>query len=300
LGKMAKKAIFQSDISASDLAYINIRNADSPPARLARDFTKELWETYEPYADKNFLQEIGTAFHERFWEMYLTCTLLEIGLSAECPKPGPDVLIKLDNKKIWIEATAPTSGALHNPDRVPDYQFGAAYEVPEEKLILRIRNAIQEKYQTKYFEYRKDILKEDDVYMVAINCWQLPNAKSDRFPPIITRAVFPIGPLQVFLDKKTGDVVDTKYAYRPSIVRSSGTEIKTDIFLDTKFKYLSSVLYSCIDAGNPTKQLGDDFIVVHNPLAINPMPHKLLGRGREYVVVPDGKDQYLLKDLMTA
>jgi hypothetical protein len=59
----------------------------------------------------NFLVEIRSSFDVRYWEMYLTMALIDLGFDVLCPKPGPDVGIEVDGQRIWFEATSPSRGA---------------------------------------------------------------------------------------------------------------------------------------------------------------------------------------------
>jgi len=57
---------------------------------------EHMWSLYEPYADKDFLQEVRKDFHPRFWEMYLGFSLINQGVSLEQydkRQGGPDLLI---------------------------------------------------------------------------------------------------------------------------------------------------------------------------------------------------------------
>lgn len=59
----------QVDDSASDVAYCNIRAAANEHTQSARAECEALWETYEAYADPEFLVEIRSGFDARYWEM---------------------------------------------------------------------------------------------------------------------------------------------------------------------------------------------------------------------------------------
>lgn len=281
--------VFRDDVAATDRAYINLRDSDSAPARAARELTESLWLRYAPFADDHFLECIPHEFDERFWEMYLTCSLLQLGLDVHCPKPGPDNLVETVGGRIWIEAVTPTSGASGHPDAIPEPKAGKAERVPEERILLRMRSAIRYKYETKYREYLdKGIIAPDDSYVVAVNGCQLHHAIADNYPPWIAKSVFPIGGLQVALDRDSLEVVDTSYQYRAVVEKSSGASVSTDIFLDPEYRDLSGVLYSRVDAGNPTARMADDFILVHNPFANRPLDDGLLGRGTELTVRMEG------------
>lgn len=272
-----------------DDAYIELR--DDPQWRKTRVFIEALWKRYERCADPNFRTEMPRHCYERFWEMYLFCSLEEMGHTASCPKPGPDVLIEYDGQRIWFEAVAPTGGLPGKPDSVPDDQPGPAQDVPDDEVILRMQTAIQEKYSNKYGQYRKsNIILENDVYVIAINGSQIPfkKAKGGRLPRIV-RAVFPIGDLQIVIDIKSSTVVNEKYKYRPNILKKGGSKVSTKIFLDDTYKYLSAVLYSNVDPFNGPWLMGTDYTTVHNPIAANRLPRGLVKRGQEYWSADGGK-----------
>src|SRR5437879_6188720 len=90
---------------ATDPIFIHLRNPVHKEESIAKDFVERLWVVYEQYADPHFLTEIRRDFSARFWEMYLTCALLEKaaghGCSVSCPKPGPDILLELNGDRIW-------------------------------------------------------------------------------------------------------------------------------------------------------------------------------------------------------
>lgn len=174
--------LFISDADASDPAYVNIRVGESEPAMAARELTEGLWRTYRPYADRHFRTEIQSAFDERFWEMYLTCALLDLGLPVSCPKPGPDVLLSLGETTIWVEAICPTQGSDENPDRVPDYNFGApvATRVPDDEVIMRLRHAIETKVRAFDKYTAQGIVSNDSAWIVAVNGCQIPHARLER------------------------------------------------------------------------------------------------------------------------
>ncbi len=59
------------------MGYRRIR--DRANYSLCKASLEDLWQTYHPYADPNFREEIRKSpedFHQRFWEMYLGCELL--------------------------------------------------------------------------------------------------------------------------------------------------------------------------------------------------------------------------------
>ena len=85
----------------------------------AREHCEVLWSEFCEFADPNFKREFATKTHERWFEMYLTVSLDRAGYEVKCPKPGPDLLLHVGGKRIWIEAVCASSGELGRPDSVP-------------------------------------------------------------------------------------------------------------------------------------------------------------------------------------
>jgi len=223
--------------------------------------------------------------------MYLACTLLENSIPLSKKNAGPDIFIKYDNVRIWMEAIAPTSGAETNPDRVPDMKLGVATEVPDDEIVLRYRAAIREKYDNKYHNYVENgVIMPTDAYVTAINSCKISTAIMETDTPRILKAVFPIGNWQVTIDKKTGAVVDTGYQLRFKIRRVGGAEVRTDVFLNPEYANLSGVLYSHVSVRKVPKKMGEDFVFIHNPLATtNRLPYGFLKVGREYMPTEDSE-----------
>ncbi len=69
--------LFIDGIVALDPDYNIIRDDPDPTISARKDLIEELWMSYYPYADRDFRQKMQEDFHSRFWEMYLTCTLMQ-------------------------------------------------------------------------------------------------------------------------------------------------------------------------------------------------------------------------------
>lgn len=285
--------LFVEGVVAKDPIYNIIRNEKHEPYIVeVRVFMEELWQMYHPYADTHFRQQIKVDFHARFWEMYLTCTFLKRSLPVRSKSSGPDVLIEDTAQRIWVEAIAPTSGAEENPDRVPDFKYGIATRVPDEQIVLRYRSAISEKFDNKYQEYlASGVVSSLDPYVIAINSCKIAAAIVDSDPPRILKAVFPIGYQQVTVNKQTLEIIDSGFQFRPTVERTSGEQISTELFLNPAYENLSGILFSRASVNHLIKRLGEDFIFIHNPLARNPIPPGFFKFGREYTA-QEGPENY--------
>ncbi|MFH4621769.1 hypothetical protein [Vibrio furnissii] len=284
--------VFKTDIKVEDPAYENIRDGQHPMEIFGRNLTNQLWETFQPFSDQHFTEQLAIDFDARFWEMDLTVDLIRQGFDVSCPKPGPDVCLNVDERRVWIEAIAPKEG--EGADKVPEVVTGEAHAVPNDRIILRYTSAIAEKYN-KYLEYLKsEIIAPDEPFVIAINGCQIPSARADFEPPRIVRSVFPIGHEYLTVDKKSGDVVDSGFEFRLSVQKENGTEIPINHFINSEYSGISAIIFSCSDCCNRPKE-NNDWVIVHNPLATNPIASDMISSHREYIATPVDGDTYKLE-----
>lgn len=277
---MPKKNLF-SDDPATDLGYINTRAANNDPAKACRANCEALWELFEPYADPEFMTEFRSVFHARYWEMYLTVALMDLRFEVTCPKPGPDVGIIFDDRRIWFEATSPDRGMDGSPDQVPLPLEGGnvAYAVPNEKMILRYLNSISSKKVQHDNWIAKGIVAKEDAFVVAVNPRGLRHDYSDTVPPRILQAAFAVGNQYITVDRDTLEQVGGGFHFRDQITKASGAPVSTSVFQHGGYACLSGLLCSRVDVANQPAKLGEDFQLLPNPNAAVSLPDKfrLLG-----------------------
>lgn len=281
---------------ATDPTYCAIRDRINEVASGARDYVSALWSIYRPYADKDFIGQIGIDFHARFWEMYLVCTLLERGYAPDSPGEGPDVVVSVSGAKIWIEAIAVRNASPGSPDRIQDKCRRPMMAVPDEQIILRYRTAIHKKFRQVYQRYR-DIgrVGPEDPYVIAINGGAVPFAKIDEDVPRIVSAVFPIGPEVWDYDVQVHSVIGRRHLPRFDVTKANGTDVATDIFLEPAYENLSAILFSCVDAADHPSTAGSDFVVVLNPMATHPISESTFKIGNVFSAVPTSADRYEIR-----
>lgn len=233
---------------------------------------EELYKIYEPYADRHFLTEVKKNFHQRTWEMYLACALIANGVRISSSNKGPDIKISQGNQTIWIECIAPASGS--GPDRVPDVQTEGLHSVPEDEMVLRLSAALKEKF-TKYQEYlRKGIVAPNDIFIIAINRGNFDFPDTDA--PLIFKCLFSLGHLTLSMDfsPEKGETIGTPYSHysqRIKLIKKQGGSVPMNFFGDTTHAGISAVIYSKEFVLRHPGCLGDDCILVHNPLATTPL-----------------------------
>lgn len=281
-------SLFYTQIDPSSDAYANLRDAGWN--RSNREFAESLWARFAPYADSNFRDEIACAFHQRYWEMYLGFGLLEAGLQLESNRTaGPDFKAVGHEGVVWIEATAPEAGT--GADAVPEMVYGQMQKVPDDRIILRLRGAIEEKYR-KYHQYLESgQVSERDPYVIAINGRAVPHMESEGHPPKIVKTLYPIGSAFVSFDQQTGEKVDEGFLRRYTIRKISGAEVDTTVFSSPNHAGISAVLYCNSNAGNhpeDPKSVGGDFTILYNDNAKNPIQRGFLPAGTEFVIEGNG------------
>lgn len=287
-----RMGLFEQCPEDSCQMYRNVFKAETEMMLVARNLCIELWSIYEPYADEHFKREIQKDFSARFWEMDLTCFLLKQDRQVACLKPGPD--IKTDDQ-VWIEAISPTKGAEDSPDRVADIEFGVAQQVDGKRIALRYTSAIAEKYG-KYLSYLdKNVIQDHEPYVIALNSSQIPHAGLDECIPRIAKSLFAIGSEYVTFDRDTLKQINSGHDYQGSIKKQGGSDVPTDIFLDPNYAGISAVLYSNSDAVNRAENEGQGFLLIHNPLAKNPIEEGYLQVGTEIIPERKNDSEYSLR-----
>lgn len=274
--------MFFENCGEAGAEYINTRDEDNYSSN--KPFIEQLWSIYKPYADKHFKKEAKLHFHERFWEMYLGATLIKRGYSLE-PTPqcqGPEFYIDMGSRRMWFEAIAPGRG--EGNDAVPESPLGQVAEPPQREILLRLTHAIREKHR-KYNLYKQDgIIKDDDLYIVAVNgsgiCPRLYGVKI----PFIVQSLYPAGDFTITLDSSTIQNIDSYHQYRDKIAKINGSIVSTDNFINNEYCGISAVIYSYADPWIWTDEskLGSEFIIIHNVKATNQLQRGFFSFGLEY------------------
>ena len=165
------ESLFKYDIDCPDETYRIIR--DEERLKDYKSYLESLWQTYCLYSDKDFPIELAHDFDARFWEMYLTCTLISKSFPV-VPKKGisesPDIVIDDSTRRIFIEAVTCDEGAPTNPDRVPErpvynintIRTAKASTFPENEILLRYTGKILDKYKGYITYLEKGIVSASD------------------------------------------------------------------------------------------------------------------------------------------
>lgn len=257
-----------------------------------RELFEKLWNKFKPYADKHFLSQIRTNFHQGSWEMYVGNVLLEKNLAIKSKDEGPDFVV--DNN-LYIECVAPTKGDPNKPDSVPERFITTKLEeisvedVPVDQMILRITSAIKDKALNQYQNWKnKDWFDSKIPFVITVNTGDFGHVEDPGMPNVL-KALFGFRFLQ--LNIKTGE---KGYSYREGAEKTSNEYVPVNYFTNHKFSFVSGVLFSNYDVLNHPKNIGDDCIFVNNPFADNPVDEALVRLFKSWTA-SKGNDKISLK-----
>ncbi|QAT85445.1 hypothetical protein EJ065_3885 [Corallococcus coralloides] len=191
-----------------------------------REHLEAMWSQFRHLASDHCQSEFPRQTHRRFWEMYLCAALLDSGLCLEeLPDDSPDARIRLPSgKSVWLEAIAADAGEIDNPNSVPPLSelppgVVKVIALPEEQILLRITSAIASKIKQRAKRIQRNIVTNEDPYIIAVNAGNVPYAMASREPPIVLRAIFPIGHQYFTLNRFSHDITDSGWTFRSGIIK---------------------------------------------------------------------------------
>jgi hypothetical protein len=259
-----------------------------------RDALEAQWERYKRYCpDKHFATEIRHQCHQRVWEMYLACILLDSGLSLKKASPeGPDLCID-ESPPIWIEAVSAKAGTgldrvktdEERRDRsIPHLEGSMVVDPPtEESIMLRFIQALMSK-AIKIPRWRKrGLIGKHDPCIVAISLGDVDQGDyfDYREMPLYLKALFGIGDLFVSACSKEDH---SGYLRSPEIKKVEGKHVSTRSFLDGGACEVSGVIFSNNKIDKLNKEGPSDLVLIHNPTALYPLEMSHLRLGKEWIV----------------
>jgi hypothetical protein len=271
-----------------------------------RDHLGELLVAYAEsgLSPPHLLTELETVLEGKLWscvwEALLHRHLCSLGyeprnLSSASGQNGPDFCVEHEGRKIWIEAIVPSPEGIPKEDLDAPSSGEIVLRMKRDKeRVLRCTSAICDK-QKKFSEYlTKGIVGANDCTIIAVNICRLsywdPDGLGISQLPLVTEAVFPIGPLGFQINSAGKLDGPPQHQTRDVLNKPNGSEIKTDNFLDIQFANISAVMQ-----GHRKDMIRDGLILstVHNPLARNPMQTGLFGIDGEFVAEERGDEMHI-------
>ena len=255
-------------------------------------------------APPNLVQQVTSGNEQEFWahiwEAMLYRHLSDLrfefrqGGVKKAGQLGPDFGVLHDGKTIWIEAVTPSPEGIPaeylRPPKVGEVKSGS---IPNEQILLRWTSVLKDKRDRLQSYLERGIIADTDCTVVAVNACCLSdfawNDLGVSRMPFAVEATFPVGPIAVPITADGRIAGEATRTTRRSIQKPNGAPVRTDNFLDARYANVSAIM-GC----NRKDMLKDlSLTVVHNPLALVPLPREIFGASKEFVADDDG-DHYLL------
>lgn len=259
-----RENLFSHSAKGACLTYRKVRDAADDRYESVRVQCEDLWHDFAEHADVNFLKEFATNFHQRWFEMYLTVFLIRTGFEVKCPKPGPDVLVSVDERRIWVEAVCATQGQAGNPDSVPETKVGKTQKTPIPQYVTRIRSSLEEKAEKFRAYIEKETINRDDFTVIALNVSQISGLTAQHLDRCMLGSLYGVGDMVITFDRKSGRHISTDRENVQTISKTSGAQIGVQPFTDGSMENVSCALASCANAFTLPSTLGDDYVLYPN------------------------------------
>lgn len=268
-----------------DRAYVLLATGENKQE--ARKWIEILWHQFERYADRDFINSFRKRFSQRSWELYLGVSFLNKGfLLGSHSDVGPDFDVKQGNDRIaFVEAVSATRG--EGSDQVPSLRYdGSVQDLPETKMILRITNSLNEKYNQYLKHCAAGLISESDPYIIALNRSELDHF--DPGLPLALKALYGVGYLTFPINPLEKDSLQKStpfWSRRELVEKLNKSEVGTTFFEDKSHEGISAVIYSTDSILNVPRtpgEMGENFHIIHNKFAKNPILVGIFPFGGEY------------------
>lgn len=296
--------IIDSSLTAKDPAYKTL--ATNPNFAISRDYVESLWALFSASncADKKFKKQIRDSFHQCFSEMYFTVLISSLGFKIFSKDKGPDICF--EENDIYIECVAPTNGENDRSYEELDENRIQLIGVHDDPIVLRYTNSISSNSSSSKSEQFKKYIQKNDYSVseksqniIAINSSDVRENRYNVGLPRIIKALFGLGAPGLYKDN--GNYIQFTEK-KPFIKKDNGKNIFTNFFLNEESSHISAVMYSEACAFNnriPVESIGSDIILIHNPMAKNPIPNGFISKGVAYCLVDRSKFIFKKSDFNT-
>jgi len=265
------------------------------------------------FADAKYLGEFTSGDESKFWSCMSEALVFERIKSLLVPRrsigKGPDFLLDCGGKKLWVEVVCPEPVGL--PADWLHMKPNTAVTFPHEAILLRWTSAIKAKAEKligsadgRFPGYlQSGVVSQDDLYVIAVNGCRMRNGP---FPalngisqfPYAVEAVYPVGPYQIRIDRRTLQTVGHGYQERFHITKpTTGSTVPTFAFLDERYAPVTAIW--AVDF-NGERAIGNSepSALVHNLNASRPLPRGTFDADVEFITSPAGGNEFLMERLL--
>lgn len=210
-----------------------------------------LWQKFKPFASPSFQREFITndvKYYSLLWEMFLTCQFLDQGFTVEPNHDDdrPDICLKINNQRVWVECCVPTRGDPSSPDFEPELPYdGSFHAVNHDASVLRCTGALVAKRRQHEKWLKKGICHAEEPYIIALNGIFLDLRISNNMMPQILRGLYGMGdPYATFSVDGDESKEDQGYDVKTQIVKKNDSKVATTFFLDSANENVTGVIFS--------------------------------------------------------
>ncbi len=260
------------------------------------------YQELSDYLDREYPEQAMKNFHQRIWELYCGRLLNKrFKLIKKSSKPGlPDFLFE-SGESIWLEATAPDNGSEESGNKLlllrevlaknGHAEYGGPINERTDPVVVRMKAAIEKKYQNNFPGYLKNGMREDQPFILAINSYLFDDGMHPE--QVILQLFFEMGNQVVIFGDDSKNKEDGRILRenRKEAASLKGDKVSVGIFRSDKYKYISGVIYSTKDIYNLERgdqEIGKDVYYIGNPNAKNPIPVDIFSFCTRVVAVGEG------------
>lgn len=262
----------------------------------------------ERLADRHFAKTIAVGsddqHQERIAELLLASQLWDWEFSLSSADQGPDFLASKDGNSAWIELISPNGRKI--PWLTPTPGNPVVQALPHQEMALCYTAGVKEKYEKlvgvggKAGYLESGVVQADETYVIALNQSRIatmPDLNGISQLPIAVEVMFSVGPLQLQVDRNSGQVVDSGHTHRASIRKSREVEVASNRFLDPGYASVAALLAIHLapqtlitpENGEPLLR-ANPTALVYNPNALNPLEPRWLPAQQHWVAAESASE----------
>lgn len=264
-----------------------------------------LYSMYQKCLDKKFVSQAQSDLPASYSELYF-CHAVSSRLKfkpTHISDEGPDFYIPELN--CWVEIVTATNGLIGSPEYLATPESGVVFEYPTNKIFLRVSGALTGKFKGALRNIEREIITNKHSVVICINGGWLngdfgrPSHPVGGFP-LIVQLLYGIGEMSITLSRKTREVIGSGFTVKPTLTKTNKNNIENEFdiayFWNPQNTVISAVIYSyaTILSTIDEDRVGEDFIVVHNAFANNPIPPGAFGCGKEYIARSTSSEEITL------
>ncbi|MBZ0229793.1 MAG: hypothetical protein K8F58_15265 [Bauldia sp.] len=276
--------LFQTD-AGSDF-YLELRNSNDPFFAVRRAHIRELWRQFKPFAESRFVDRFPQELGQRYWEMFVCCSLLDCGLepcrawAKRKNGAGPDFKVSLSSgQTLWVEAVTcqpgdpstakspanvvPTGDRYNNNLRNED-DGGYVGGQHLRHLALRVSTV----FDTKLKQAKKHVVDKKDSVVIAIGGGAIESVIwHDNLVDDLTLA-------SCFAPFRNTNCIDLPEGlileYQRDTKKAGASDPVTKPFEQNGAELIAGVLFSTRSIVSSSYQWGDELIWITNYRAARP------------------------------